>query len=332
MGLPFHIMYAFTGLVFNLVIVYQISYAVLLYQGDQERLLQAAGFNEPHIEESGNALPMSGLNALVEKAKADIGNQPFRRIVIEHFGDTSAVAIFQNRSVDHFSTQAEVHYRFSDQSQTYITHDNYDNAVRSGLQVIASLHFGDFAGYGLRIAFFLFGIATCYIIITGNLMWVEKRAKQRNYSQRGLNFVRRLTVGGFIGVVLATSVGFLAARLLSADLPERAQYLEQLVYFTWILSVIFAQVMKKSGVAASVLLYLSGSCFIATLVADWTLVGIEISQLVMLGHVDILIVEALLITLGVTAIITARYVRKQSRKDSAPTQEISLQKQAVLNQ
>jgi uncharacterized iron-regulated membrane protein len=155
MGLPFHVMYAFTGLVFNLLIVYQISYALILYQGDQDRLLVAAGYVEPQSETSDIKRSITNLNDIVKIAERDMGNVAPSRIMIKHFGDDNAVATFRSQRKDRFATETAAHYRISSGERLYLTKDNYDNAVRSGLEIIASLHFGDFAGYGLRIAFFL---------------------------------------------------------------------------------------------------------------------------------------------------------------------------------
>ena len=50
MSLPFTLMYAISGLIFNLVIIYQIAFAVFLYKGDQQALLADAGVNNVKVE------------------------------------------------------------------------------------------------------------------------------------------------------------------------------------------------------------------------------------------------------------------------------------------
>lgn len=329
MGLPFHVMYAFTGLVFNLVIVYQISYALILYQGDQAKLLDAAGANQPHLELAEKAYPVQGINELNLLAQERLGGIVPDNIRIDHFGDENAVAIFAGSREDRFATDAEVHYRIKDHQEVYVTLDNYDNAVRSGLNVIARLHFGDFAGYGLRVAFFLLGLATCYVILTGNLMWIEKRAKQRNQSQRSLNFVRRMTSGGFIGVILATAVGFVTARVIPSDVATRADLIENVFFSALILSLIVAQFIKNQRKFSQYMLNFSGFAFALVVLLDWLLIPSTALYILKSGNFDLIITEAMLLLLSAICFFSSKQVEKKQAlkrtETSVPQSDLSIQ-------
>lgn len=311
MGLPFHVMYAFTGLVFNLVIVYQISYALVLYQGDQQKLLAAAGFNEPHLAITNQTVPITGINELEKIAAKEMGDVPVNRVMIEHFGDESAVVIFQAQRADKFSTETEAHYQISNQELIYLTKDNHNNAVRSGLGVIARLHFGDFAGYGLRVAFLLMGLATCYVILTGNLMWLDKRAKQRHQSQRSLNFVRRLTSGGFIGFIFAIATGFVAARLVPVELSSRSELIENTVFISFFVLLVLAQFINNQVKFSQYALQLSGGLFAFVILLDWTLLASGTRNIIAYGNFDILITELLLLLLALICFFAANKVAKK---------------------
>ncbi|QTL37829.1 PepSY-associated TM helix domain-containing protein [Pseudoalteromonas viridis] len=314
MGLPMHLMYAFTGLVFNLVIIYQISYAVILYQGNQEALLDAAGFDQPHLEEADKRMAMTGVDDMYRRAMATLGDVTIERISIEHFGDENAILVFATTSNEDFSLWREVRYLMSTQEQIYLTMDNYDNAVRGGLSTIASLHFGDFAGYGMRLAFFLFGLATAYVIITGNLMWIAKRAKQRNQSQRSLNFVRRLTSGSFIGVVAATAAGFALARALPVEYLGRAEFIERSFYLIWIVSIVVSQLMRNQKLFCQALLSASAALFALTAISDWTLFYSTSSLLSGAALRDVLLVDTMLLLLAAICIAATKRVYAQETK------------------
>ncbi|NRA62277.1 MAG: PepSY domain-containing protein, partial [Psychrobium sp.] len=238
MGLPFHMMYAFTGLVFNLLIVYQASYALFLYGGDQQALLRDAGFVDTHIEETNVKVPMVGLDLLMAKAKQNLGEVNLSRISIEHFGDQSASIVFRGADPSKFSTRKEIIFHIASGKEIYKTLDNYDNALRSGLMVVARIHFGDFSGYALRVLFFILGLGTCYIILSGNLLWIEKRAQQRKVNKFGLHVVKAITSGGFIGVMFATAIGFIAARLLPTTMPLRSEMIVDIFFAGLLLSII----------------------------------------------------------------------------------------------
>lgn len=311
MGLPFHVMYAFTGLVFNLLIIYQISYALILYQGDQDKLLTAAGANQPHLELTNIATPVTGINELKQIAMQKMGGIEPERIAIDHFGDENAVAIFSGSRKDKFATNAEVHYRIKDREEVYVTLDNYDNAVRSGLTIIARLHFGDFAGYGLRIVFFLMGLATCYVILTGNLLWIEKRAKQRNQNQRSLNFVRRMTSGGFIGVILAIAVGFIAVRIIPNNVLMRADLIENIVYFVFITNLVAAQLIANQLRFSHIMLKVCGVCFVLAVILDWVLIPKAAIAMMHTSYFDLVITETMLLTLSGICFFASKQVIKK---------------------
>ncbi|MDK1289361.1 PepSY-associated TM helix domain-containing protein [Pseudoalteromonas umbrosa] len=298
MGLPFHIMYAFTGLVFNLVIIYQISYALILYQGSQEKVLQAAGFNEPHIEEADKRMPMQGIDALYPRAMEELGDVKLRLMMIEHFGDENAVLVFMGKSNDEFSNEVDVRYTLKDQQQIYITTDNYDNNLRGGLATIASLHFGDFAGYGMRIAFFILGLATAYVIITGNLMWISKRAKQKKQSKRSLTFVTRLTSGAFIGCMAAIALGAVATKVIPLDLAGRMTSIQAIVYMSFFISIVASLSIKQQPMFCHYTLKLSGLLYaLAALlnIPSYLQFSGVLSNMIL---VDLVIVDVMLISIG----------------------------------
>ncbi len=300
MGLPFHIMYAFSGLVFNLLIVYQISYAVALYGGDQAKLFKAAGVVDVHIEETNIAVPVQGIDKLYLTAKESLGEVEITRISIDHFGDESASVTFRGDDKSQFSTRKEVTYHIASGRELYLTKNNYDNDIRGGLAVIASLHFGDFAGYSLRILFFILGIGTCYIILTGNLMWLQKRANLRSEKQNkfGLRLVKAMTTGGFIGTIFATAVGFICARVLPIDMLNRSDVIGQIFFTCLALSLIISLFIKAQKQFSAIFLKITAVALAIIPVLDWLMLPKRIVVMFNFGHFDVLIVEAMLLVLA----------------------------------
>ena len=300
MGLPFHIMYAFSGLVFNLLIVYQISYAVVLYGGDEGKLFKAAGVVDVHLEETNVAILVQGLDKLLLTAKESLGEVDIARISVDHFGDESASVTFRGDDKSQFSTRKEVTYHIASGRELYLTKNNYDNDIRGGLAVIASLHFGDFAGYSLRILFFILGIGTCYIILTGNLMWLQKRANLRSEKQNklGLQLVRAMTTGGFIGTIFATAVGFMCARVLPIDLLDRSDLIGQIFFACLAASLIASLLIKAQQQFAAIFLKITALALAMIPVLDWLMLSQGIVVMFKAGHFDVLIVEVILLSLA----------------------------------
>jgi uncharacterized iron-regulated membrane protein len=304
MGLPFHIMYAFSGLVFNLLIIYQISYAVVLYGGDQTKLFEAAGVVDVHLDETNIKIPVVGLDKLLARAKSSVGEVTFKRMSIDHFGDESASVTFRGLDKSQFSTRKEVTYHIASERELYLTKDNYDNDLRGGLSIISSLHFGDFAGYLVRVLFFMLGIGTCYIILTGNLMWLQKKASLRKEKQNalGLRLVYAMTTGGFIGTIFATAVGFICARVIAIDYVGRSDIIANIFFgclFTAIIvSLSITSQLKVQKQFAAKFLKLTSVVLALTPVMDWLLVSKGIMSMLTFGDYNVIVVEVMLLILA----------------------------------
>jgi len=322
MGLPFHIMYAFSGLVFNLLIIYQISYAVVLYGGDQQALFRDAGFVDTHIEEANQTQPMVGLDKLMLKAQKSLGNIEFNRVSIEHFGDQSASILFSGSDPSQFSTRKEVRYHIASGKELYKTLNNFDNSLRSGLSVIATLHFGDFAGYGLRLLFFVLGIGTCYIILTGNLMWIEKRANKRKANKLGLHLVKAMTSGTFIGIIFASAVGFIAARLLPITTPLRSEMIIE-IFFACLFCALFASLLiKKQHLFSKWLCKLSAMLLLSVPLLDWIMFNDEIILMAHNGRFDVVIVDAMLVLLAIACWMFSGEIKVEVQEEVDLTDEL----------
>ena len=181
------------------------------------------------------------------KAQNSVGKVYFNTVSIDHFGDESASVTFRGQDKNQFSTRKEATYHIASGRELYLTKDNYDNDLRGGLAVISSLHFGDFAGYLVRVLFFILGIGTCYIILTGNLMWIAKRSNLRVEKQNlaGLRIVHAMTTGGFIGTIFATAVGFICARIIPIDYVGRSDFITY-IFFSCLFSAIVVSLAIKS--------------------------------------------------------------------------------------
>ena len=323
MGLPFHIMYAFTGLVFNMVIVYQIAYAVVLYQGDQNALLKDAGFVIEPKQELNQPMPMSNLDSLLVKAHQELAPVEIQFVSFDNFGDQAATMTFRAKDPTQFSVRKELKVSVKDGEVLYKTLDNYDNDVRGGLDVIANLHFGSFAGYGLKLVFFVLAIGTCYIILTGNLMWLAKRAKNKRQSKAGLHLVRAMTTGIFLGAMLATALGFASARLLPETFAERSFTIELIWFITLLLSLALAFSSKKQQALSVLLLRASAAVMLLVPVLDWTLASQNILNLLSQGRYDVLLVESILVIFALCAWRIAKSIAVKKPEQTIEVTEFS---------
>src|SRR5690554_4321109 len=50
--------------------------------------------------------------------------------------------------------------------------------IESATGIMDRLHFGDFGGVGLKIIYFILGLISCFVIISGILIWLVARDKK----------------------------------------------------------------------------------------------------------------------------------------------------------
>lgn len=224
MSLPFTLMYAISGLIFNLVIIYQIAFALALYKGDQETLLSDAGFIDVHPQ--WQAKPWHNVD--IDTAYKDIAHRTdFDPVFVRlyNYGDASAV-LHVGGGIEHqIGGRFDIAKELTTQKEIVMNDPVNTNAVRKGLQVVANLHFGSYAGFDLRLLYFVLGLAVSVLIIAGNLLWLEKYSRQRSASANVLRFTSKYTLVSTAGVLFATTVAFVLERVMPIDLSMRGELL-----------------------------------------------------------------------------------------------------------
>ncbi|MCQ4289352.1 PepSY domain-containing protein [Pseudomonas stutzeri] len=109
--------------------------------------------------------------------------------------------------------------------------------------VLTSLHLLRFAGAPLRWAFFVSGLLGTAMIVTGMVLWVNKRLPERQKLGRtpfGHRLVEILNVATLAGLPLAIAAYFWANRLLPAALNGRVEWEIRCFFAIWLVSLLHA--------------------------------------------------------------------------------------------
>ncbi len=239
-GLPFSLLLAFTGGVFNLVVIYKIVFAALLYEGDKGALVADAGLYSHHIKASGRAdeFDLSRFNLLQDKASARSDLTP-KSLEIKHYNDENAVVRLQFKG-DEFSPNQDLFYRLRDLQLLF---DNYDensaakdNTFRQGLGVLKQLHVAGFAAnqgaYALKWLYFLLTQMFCLLLLTGHIMWLNKQAIKPTHGPVTLALIRATILALIPGTIVATSVGFIIAQLSPSTMLAVNAHWQSMAYIT----------------------------------------------------------------------------------------------------
>jgi hypothetical protein len=91
---------------------------------------------------------------------------------------------------------------------------------------LLKLHMAAFGGPGVRFLFFVLALGVCGMIVAGNMLWLAKRETKRAKFARSFAVVRALTLGGCVGVVVATCLALLLERALPVSFEARSQVVQ----------------------------------------------------------------------------------------------------------
>ena len=121
--------------------------------------------------------------------------------------------------------------------------NNPISGANATYNVLTSLHLLRFAGTPLRWAFFLSGLLGTAMIVTGLVLWVNKRLPERQKLGRtpfGHRLVEVLNVATLAGLPLAIAAYLWANRLLPAALNGRIEWEIRCFFAIWLVSLLHA--------------------------------------------------------------------------------------------
>lgn len=289
-GLPFQTMYALTGAYFGLVGLIALPYAALLFDGNMGTYYREAGYYAPRVQVD-SVKAGSGpvrLERLAARASETMGTGFESETMIVHsMGQPNArVEVIGRERGTVFGGTGSVVYHGATGEMLARNLPQEAGALNEAVQSMAVLHFADFGGLALTVLFFLLGLTSCAVILTGNLTWLEVRRKEDRWVHR---FLTRLTAGVATGMLPATALLFLADRLLPAGLPHVGWWGNAIFFGGWLLCVGYALARRNVARTHRALLVLGGGLALLMPVAnglstgDWPWVAWQAGRWSVLG-------------------------------------------------
>ncbi|RKH01905.1 PepSY-associated TM helix domain-containing protein [Corallococcus carmarthensis] len=292
-GLPFTAMLAWTGAVLCLAGLAAQGFGSAVYRGQADRVTRLRGYSVPVREASGKDAPMLSLDAVVDRARASVpGAEGTPRYVELHdYGDARGWAgvYFQLSPLgpDHFAHVDSV------SGETFGSSVESRTPNFSFERLLFDLHAGRFAEALMKPLYALLALAMCAVIVTGNLIWLERRDPLR--TRQGNRVLERLTVGVSAGLAFGTAVYCAANRVLPWALARRGDWEFGLFLGAWALAVVIALVPSGSSRrVGSVLCAAAAVLFGAVVVGDVVTQDANLFTALARGLPPVFLAEALL--------------------------------------
>ncbi|MFH6933899.1 PepSY-associated TM helix domain-containing protein [Flavobacterium sp. FlaQc-30] len=260
-GLPFQFVYAVTGAFFMIKLLIVAPAVMALYKGDQDKLYKELEYNDPDYKFDNNKLASPfDINKLVAKAKNNWSDFEITRVFIQNYGDANMHVLVEGELPNHkkFTGIGKVVYRISDGKEIArknpVTQTTYIDVVKN---VLYRVHYGDYGGYALKIVSFVLGIITCFVIISGVMIWLVARQKN-NLPEKKRRFnaaVVRIYLAICLSMYPITALAFIVVKVFY-PLTKGNLFL---VYFGgWLLLTIFF-IIKKNDAFTNKSCLISGS-------------------------------------------------------------------------
>lgn len=249
-GLPFQFVYAVTGAFFMIKLLIVAPAVMALYKGDQAKLYKELEYTDPDYKFDNKKLATPfNIDRLVAKAKNNWQDFEVTRVFIQNYGDANMHILVEGKIPHHkkFTGVGKVIYRISDGKEIArknpITQTSYLDVVKN---VLYRIHYGDYGGYALKIVSFILGIITCFVIISGVMIWLIARQKN-NMPEKKRRFnaaVVRIYLAICLSMYPITALAFIGTKLFY---PLSQSNLFMLYFGGWLLLAIFFIIKKNDG-------------------------------------------------------------------------------------
>lgn len=247
LGLPFHLMITFSGLVLFMVMLMPAGIqAVYDNPRDYTNEVFKAFKVTPPLNQPAPLVPIA---SLVEQAEQQWQGR-VGRVTVNNPNDAGATITISRHVGDGVSYGLMAPFmRFDGVTGALQESEAGRSATALTAGVITGLHLGLFAEPVLRWLYFIVSLAGTAMVATGLVLWIAKRRqKARPGDAReafSLRLVDGLNAGTIAGVVFGVAAVFLANRLLPADMPGRQVWEVRAFFIAWGLSLVYAFLFQR---------------------------------------------------------------------------------------
>lgn len=240
-GLPFQVIYAITGALFGLLTLLLLPSAFILFGGDTDKVL-ATVRPESAIKISKDAASIEhpSIQHYYEQALALYPGINLRSIRALNHGKEDGYISFYLDDGHTINGTGQITYALKSSGVLIHTDPKSKTYTSSVLNTMTRLHFASFGGMLMKIAYFILGMLTCFMLLSGVLLWQEARNNKR-YTAKQKQFHHRVTkvyLAICLGLFPATALIFIANKAVPIDLIGRTAYVNTVFFTGWLLLII----------------------------------------------------------------------------------------------
>lgn len=250
LGLPFQLMYAITGAYYMLSFLVLLPVVMVFYGGNQEKAINDI-ISERAMEVSEKSAFTTknlGITGILAKVKSENPELNLHYLQIKHYDREDGIVSVSLENSRTFAGSGSVAVRLKDGELISDKLPGKRTYAESVLFGISRLHFATFGGLTLKIIYFLLALFTCFVIISGVLLWKEARNK-KSYTDKQKQFHHRVTMWYLaisFGLFPATAILF-SAELLVPKVENHVFLVRTVFFVSWLVLSIAGLMLKTES-------------------------------------------------------------------------------------
>jgi uncharacterized iron-regulated membrane protein len=242
-ALPFHFMFALTGLTVFASIYLPVSETLLKPQAMAAAMADAKAKGLP-FKPAGVQAPLASVDAMVVEAKrrwaargmpGEVGY-----LYVNHVGDRNSYVTLYRAGSDRVTLVGQpIH--FEGTSGRVLLEEPAPSAVAGVNDFLTGLHLQHFEHWLLRWFYVFGGLSGCLCIATGFIFFVEKRKRQHaKAGTGGARWADAVAVATVTGMLVATLAILVANRLLPPEMAQRGDWEKASFWGAWVIAAVHA--------------------------------------------------------------------------------------------
>ncbi|RYF63281.1 MAG: PepSY domain-containing protein, partial [Cytophagaceae bacterium] len=327
-GLPFQLMYAVTGAFYLLTLLILLPAVLVLYGGDQQKIFAMIRPNEGITlsEKSPHTKGNKSIATVLSSIKADYPSYGITYIEVGNMNREDALLTVRIVDRQSFTGDGLVSIYMRNGKKAVEVIPGHKKYVESVVDGIARVHFAQFGGLLLKSIYFILALFTCFVIISGVLLWKEARNK-KNYTDQQKRFHHRVTIWYMaicLGLFPAVPLLFISELMVPGQSASHSTLVNTIFFLSWAAFIGIGVFIHKEAKLTQFFLLMGGifSLFVPIVngiqTHDWLWNSLNEGKMYVLGT------DLFWLSVGITTIILYSIARKNSANVSA--QGVSVKK------
>jgi uncharacterized iron-regulated membrane protein len=315
LGLPFQFMYAITGAYYMLSLLVLAPVVMVFFGGDQNRAFEE--LLPERFMKTSEISPVTNQNRkishILERVKAQHGDLDMNYLQIKNYGHEDGIITISLESPKVFAGAGSIALSLKNGKVIQDNLPGNRNYTQSVLPGIARLHFATFGGLMLKAIYFFMALFTCFVIISGVLLWKEARNK-KSYTDKQKRFHHRVTMcylAVCFGLFPAVAMLFIA-ELMVPDSTDHVFYTRTLFFISWLVFTATGLFIKNEIRITQLYLFLGGTFSLLVPITNGIMTGDWIWVALQKGNQLVAVTDLCWLTTGATALFAGLLTTRKS--------------------